>query len=67
VPIPLSLLADCEVPPIPEPLTWGDSLELNEQLLTALQKCNNDKAALRDIERFRAASNESTHLKCSDK
>jgi len=55
------------VPLIPDPLTWGDSLELNERLLTALQKCNNDKSALRDIERFRVAFNESTHLKCSVK
>lgn|GEM_PF-1570747 len=53
MPIPATLLADCEVLPIPEPFTWGDSLELNERLLTALQTCNNDKASIRKIERIR--------------
>ncbi|WP_425281188.1 Rz1-like lysis system protein LysC [Pantoea anthophila] len=53
VPIPASLLADCEVPPIPEPLTWGESLELNERLLSVVEQCNRDKAAIRQIERER--------------
>ena len=53
VPIPSSLLADCEVPPIPEPLTWGESLELNERLLSVLEQSNRDKAAIRKIERER--------------
>ncbi|NIG17453.1 hypothetical protein F3J37_02010 [Pantoea sp. Al-1710] len=50
VQIPVSLLADCEVPLIPEPFTWGDSLELNERLLNSLANCNRDKAAIRKIE-----------------
>ncbi|QAV46889.1 peptidase (plasmid) [Pantoea agglomerans] len=53
VPIPVSLLADCAVPLIPDPLTWGDSLELNERLLNALEQCNHDKTAIRQIERER--------------
>ncbi|WP_419720311.1 Rz1-like lysis system protein LysC [Pantoea agglomerans] len=53
VPIPASLLADCKVPPIPEPLTWGESLELNERLLSVVGQCNRDKAAIRQIERER--------------
>jgi len=31
-------------------MTWGDSLVLNEQLLLALEMCNQDKAAIRQIE-----------------
>ncbi|MDE8556102.1 hypothetical protein PZO64_07175 [Pantoea vagans] len=50
VPIPASLTADCPIPLIPDPLTWGTSLELNERLLTALENCNSDKAAIRKIE-----------------
>jgi len=56
----VSLLADCAVPLIPDPLTWGDSLELNERLLTALQNCNKDKASIRKIDQIRAAN---TNLK----
>lgn len=50
VQIPVSLLADCEVPLIPDPFTWGDSVELNERLLNSLANCNRDKAAIRQIE-----------------
>lgn len=50
VQIPVSLLADCEVPLIPDPFTWGDSVELNERLLNSLANCNRDKAAIRKIE-----------------
>jgi len=38
------------VPLIPDPFTWGDSLELNERLLNSLANCNRDKAAIRKIE-----------------
>jgi ribosome biogenesis protein Tsr3 len=44
------------MPLIPDPLTWGDSLELNERLLNALEQCNHDKAAIRKIERIKFAS-----------
>ncbi|WP_445376029.1 Rz1-like lysis system protein LysC [Pantoea dispersa] len=50
VAIPSELTADCPVPEIPDPLSWGGSLDLNERLLTALDNCNSDKAAIRKIE-----------------
>ncbi|HGJ5858531.1 MAG TPA: hypothetical protein ACHBX6_02210 [Arsenophonus nasoniae] len=31
-------------------MTWRDSLVLNEQLLTVIEKCNLDKQAIRRIE-----------------
>ncbi|BAE74480.1 hypothetical phage protein [Sodalis glossinidius str. 'morsitans'] len=49
-PIPAELLDDCPPPVIPEHMTWGDSVILNEQLLLALEMCNQDKTALRQIE-----------------
>lgn len=55
VPVPAGLLAECPIPQIPDAFTWGDSLELNEKLLTALMACNRDKTALRKIESLRAA------------
>lgn len=53
VPLPASLIADCPVPEISDPFTWGDSLVLNELLLTALENCNVDKAKIREIEKQR--------------
>ncbi|MGG6196163.1 Rz1-like lysis system protein LysC [Pantoea allii] len=50
VAIPAELTADCPVPEIPDPLTWGGSLDLTERLLTALENCNKDKASIRKIE-----------------
>ncbi|WP_439647062.1 Rz1-like lysis system protein LysC [Arsenophonus endosymbiont of Aleurodicus floccissimus] len=52
-PIPATLLDDCALPVISEHMTWGDSLILNEQLLLALEMCNQDKAAIRQIEKQR--------------
>ncbi|CAJ0996803.1 hypothetical protein SODG_007585 [Sodalis praecaptivus] len=52
-PIPAALLDDCPPPVIPEHMTWGDSVILNEKLLLALEMCNQDKAALRQIEAMR--------------
>jgi len=34
-------------------MSWGDSLTLNEQLLTVIEKCNQDKADIRKIEQSR--------------
>jgi len=34
-------------------MTWNDSLTLNEQLLAVIEKCNQDKAAIRTIEQSR--------------
>ena len=53
VPLPASLLVDCVIPEIPYQMSWGDSLTLNEQLLTVIEKCNQDKASLRNIEQSR--------------
>ncbi|HIF5920270.1 TPA: Rz1-like lysis system protein LysC [Raoultella ornithinolytica] len=53
MPIPANLTSDCPIPEIPDPFTWGDSLELNEQLLTALENCNVDKTKIRQIEQSR--------------
>nr|DAQ93085.1 MAG TPA: hypothetical protein [Caudoviricetes sp.] len=53
VPLPAELTADCPAPEIADPFTWGDSLALNELLLTALENCNVDKAKIREIEQQR--------------
>lgn len=55
IPVPLELLVDCDVPDIPEHMTYGDSLELNEKLLTVIENCNLDKAAIRKIEENQAS------------
>ncbi|ATM86696.1 hypothetical protein CRN74_11740 [Yersinia frederiksenii] len=56
VPIPISLLSDCMPPEIPEILTWGNSLLLNDTLLTVIEQCNADKASIRQIESARQNS-----------
>ncbi|EPF5075274.1 Rz1-like lysis system protein LysC [Yersinia enterocolitica] len=56
VPIPASLLSDCIPPEIPEILTWGNSLLLNDTLLTVIEQCNADKASIRKIEESRNGS-----------
>ena len=56
IPVPAELLVDCEIPDIPEHMTYGDSLELNEKLLTVIENCNLDKAAIREIEQSRATN-----------
>ncbi|EPJ1403807.1 Rz1-like lysis system protein LysC [Yersinia enterocolitica] len=53
VPIPASLLSDCTPPEIQEVLTWGNSLLLNDTLLTVIEQCNADKASIRQIEQSR--------------
>ena len=54
-PLPASLTSDTPVPFIPNPLTYGASLELNVSLLSALGQCNIDKAGIRSIEMRRNA------------
>ncbi|WP_073991887.1 Rz1-like lysis system protein LysC [Yersinia mollaretii] len=56
VPIPASLLSNCLPPEIPEILTWGNSLLLNDTLLTVIEQCNADKASIRQIEQSRIES-----------
>lgn len=53
VPVPAELLADCEIPPVPETMTYGDILELNEKLMTSIENCNRDKRAIKEIELLR--------------
>ncbi|HDD9939782.1 TPA: rz1 lytic protein [Escherichia coli] len=45
-----SLTSETPVPFIPNPLTYGASLELNVSLLSALANCNRDKADIRKID-----------------
>ena len=51
--LPASLTADTPQPAIPDNLTWGQSLDLNVSLLSALGQCNRDKADIRRAEIFR--------------
>nr|WP_238084502.1 peptidase [Pseudescherichia vulneris] len=50
VPLPASLTTETPQPPIPDPLSYEDSLDLNISLLAALGQCNIDKASIRKIE-----------------
>lgn len=51
---PASLTAETPQPFIPDPLTYGASLDLNVSLLAALGMCNADKMAVRKIEQSRS-------------
>ena len=55
VPLSTELTADTPVPAVPDPLTWGASLDLNTHLLSALGQCNADKAGIRRVELKRAS------------
>nr|DAM21381.1 MAG TPA: hypothetical protein [Caudoviricetes sp.] len=48
------MTSDTPVPFIPDPLTYGASLDLNVNLLSALNQCNQDKVAIRKIESKRS-------------
>ena len=50
VPIPAEWLADCLVPPAPQPFTFGASVTYNLQLLAVIKNCNVDKASIRRLE-----------------
>ncbi|WP_432432935.1 Rz1-like lysis system protein LysC [Escherichia coli] len=52
--LPTSLTSDTPVPFIPNPLTYGESLDLNVKLLSALGSCNLDKSHIRRHEEKRA-------------
>lgn len=54
VPLPASLTAETPQPELPDPFTWGASLDLNVALLSALAQCNRDKADIRTFENNRA-------------
>ncbi|WP_430750836.1 Rz1-like lysis system protein LysC [Escherichia coli] len=55
VPLPANLTAETPQPAIPEPLTYGASLDLNVSLLSALGQCNIDKVGIRNVETERAS------------
>ncbi|WP_445831165.1 Rz1-like lysis system protein LysC [Citrobacter braakii] len=55
VPLPANLTSDTPQPVIPDPLTYGASLDLNVSLLSALGQCNIDKGSIRNIEEHRAS------------
>ncbi|WP_439847093.1 Rz1-like lysis system protein LysC [Enterobacter asburiae] len=54
VPLPANLTVETPQPAIPEPLTYGASLDLNVSLLSALGQCNIDKASIRKVEASRS-------------
>nr|WP_247752731.1 peptidase [Citrobacter freundii] len=54
VPLPANLTAETQQPAIPNPLTYGGSLDLNISLLSALGTCNRDKSDIRAIEEQRS-------------
>ncbi len=53
IPIPVHLLNDCELPIIPDELTWGDTTLLLIDAMKAINQCNLDKGAIRKIEEKR--------------
>lgn len=53
MPLPANLTTETQQPAIPQPLTYGASLDLNVSLLSALGQCNLDKAGIRNIEERR--------------
>ncbi|AZC38238.1 peptidase [Pseudomonas chlororaphis] len=53
VPLPASLLVECYAPAIPSTMTYGDSLILNEQLLSVLERCNHQIRGIRQLEAYR--------------
>ncbi|WP_442903108.1 Rz1-like lysis system protein LysC [Gilliamella sp. wkB171] len=48
-PISESLLTDCLPALPPKPLTFASSLKYNEHLLNVIEKCNQDKRAIRAL------------------
>nr|DAI67096.1 MAG TPA: hypothetical protein [Caudoviricetes sp.] len=55
VPLPANLIAETPQPAIPDPLTYGTSLDWNVSLLSALGQCNIDKASIKKIESSRSS------------
>ncbi|WP_437440643.1 Rz1-like lysis system protein LysC [Raoultella planticola] len=55
VPLPASLTTETPYPDIPDKMTWGQSLDLNVSLLSALGQCNRDKADIRQAEKQRTS------------
>ncbi|EQB0486274.1 Rz1-like lysis system protein LysC [Cronobacter turicensis] len=53
LPMPANLLADCIIPEIQSSMTFGDSVQLNIQLLDSLDACNGQIRTIRKIESSR--------------
>ncbi|WP_431026563.1 Rz1-like lysis system protein LysC [Serratia marcescens] len=54
-PLPASLTANTDAPAAPSPMTYGSLAPWADQLLDALDSCNADKAAIRELELRRIA------------
>ncbi|WP_455072739.1 Rz1-like lysis system protein LysC [Pantoea graminicola] len=48
--LPVELTSQIDVPTVPEPMMFGDSVSLNAELYGALGQCNIDRAAIRKLE-----------------
>lgn len=44
--LPAELTTPIDVPSVPEPMTFGDSVALNAELYGIIERCNNDRAAI---------------------
>ncbi|WP_446669777.1 Rz1-like lysis system protein LysC [Kosakonia cowanii] len=47
LPIPADLTSQLDVPAVPEAMTFGDSVLLNAELYGIIERCNNDRTAIR--------------------
>lgn len=50
VPLPEDLIKDCPVPAFPDPYTVGAAMDYEAALISSLENCNEDKAAIRDLQ-----------------
>lgn len=48
VPLPEDITDDCEFPPIPDRYTVESAMDWEAALLSSLEECNGDKAAIRN-------------------
>ncbi|MEB1072494.1 Rz1 lytic protein [Citrobacter freundii] len=55
IPLPANLTSETPYPAIPESMSWGQLLDLNVSLFSALGQCNRDKADIREAEKKRAS------------
>jgi hypothetical protein len=54
-PLPASRTANTDAPAAPSPMTYGSLAPWSDALLDALDSCNADKAAIRELELRRIA------------
>ncbi|KGT86268.1 hypothetical protein NG99_26260 [Erwinia typographi] len=53
VSLPAALTSPIDVPPVPDTMTFGDSVQLNAELFGLLGQCNIDRYGIRQIEATR--------------